>query len=317
MSLYQGTVIKSTGSWYQVRLADRDDTVSCRITGKHRLGNYRLTNPVAVGDEVKISLENDGTGLIREILPRRNYVVRQSPRKKHQVHFLAANIDQAILIVTVIEPSLKTGFIDRYLLMTEPYDIPTVIVFNKADLYGPKEEERLLEVAAVYAPIGYRVMSCSATTGDGLPALREVLHGKRSLVSGQSGVGKSTLINALEPTLELATTVLSDFTGKGQHTTTFAEMFPLVGGGEIIDTPGIKTLSFNHLTVQDVSHNFREIFAIGQDCRFGDCTHRDEPGCAVKEAVIEDQISEVRYLSYITILDEIEGQNYWELRDDV
>jgi ribosome biogenesis GTPase / thiamine phosphate phosphatase len=312
----QGTVTKSTGSWYQVRLAE-GEVLACRITGKHRLGRERITNPVGVGDEVMVTREEDGIGHIRQILPRRNYVVRQSPRQKHQVHFLATNIDQALLVVTIIEPNLKIGFIDRFLLMTEPYGIPTQIILNKCDLYGEEEWELVEALKDLYIPIGYGVQACSASTGEGLPTVRQLLAGRRSLISGQSGVGKSTLINALEPGLGLRTTELSDYSGKGQHTTTFAEMFPLQGGGEIIDTPGIKTLGFNHLTVQDVAHNFREIFRASDGCRFGDCTHRNEPGCSVKAALETGAISGIRYMNYLQILEEIENQKYWELREDV
>ncbi len=312
----QGTVFKSTGSWYQVRQA-ADDFIACRMAGKKRLDAERITNPVGVGDEVLFTVESDGTGTIREILPRRNYVVRQSPRQKHQVHFLATNIDQALLVVTVIEPRLKVGFIDRFLVMTEPYEIPTVIVLNKCDLYDEDSWESVEALKALYEPLGYRILPCSALNGVGMPEIRTLLKDKRSLFAGQSGVGKSTLINAVDPALSLRTHQLSDFSGKGQHTTTFAEMFTLEGGGEIIDTPGIKTLSFNHLTVQDVSHNFREIFRVGQQCRFGNCTHRQEPGCAVKEAVENGEISQIRYMNYLQILDEIENQKYWELREDV
>lgn len=312
----QGTVIKSTGSWYQVRLPD-GEVVPSRMRGKQRLEKDRITNPVGVGDEVRLSREADGTGLIQEILPRRNYVVRQSPRQKHQVHFLATNIDQAAVVVTIVEPNLKQGFIDRFLLMTEPYAIPTLIVLNKCDLYGEDEWELVDALQALYEPLGHEVLACSSVSGEGLPELRDRLRDRRTLIAGQSGVGKSTLINTLEPDLDLRTTELSDYSGKGQHTTTFAEMHPLTGGGEIIDTPGIKTLSFNHLTVQDVAHNFREIFTHSSGCRFGDCTHRNEPGCAVKAAVEKGQISQLRYMNYLQILDEIENQKYWELREDV
>ncbi len=312
----KGTVIKSTGSWYQVRLED-GIVLPCRITGKHRLGKERITNPVGVGDDVLIIKEGDGNGMIKSILPRRNYVVRQSPRQKHQVHFLATNIDQALLVTTIIEPNLKQGFIDRFLLMTEPYGIPTLILLNKCDLYGEEEWELVEALKGLYEPLGYEVIACSATTGEHLQEIRNRLKNNRSLISGQSGVGKSTLINALEPELDIRTTELSDYSGKGQHTTTFAEMYPLPFGGEIIDTPGIKLLSFNHLTVQDVIHNFREIFQHSSSCRFGNCTHRNEPGCAVKKAVEEGQISQLRYMNYLQILDEIENQKYWELREDV
>lgn len=311
----QGTVVKSTGSWYQVRLED-GEIVDCRIVGKFRLDGIRLTNPVAVGDEVEIKLEEEeGKGTIKTILPRRNYVVRQSPRKKHDLHLLASNIDQAMVIVTIVEPKLKQGFIDRFLLMTEPYNIPTVIVFNKSDLYGEEDLAIYEYLEEIYQAIDYPVLLVSAVTGAGTEALKALLKDKTTLISGQSGVGKSTLVNYIQPQLELRIGDLSDFTGKGQHTTTFAEMHELDFGGYIIDTPGIKTLSFNNLEPMDVAHNFRELFAASEDCRFGgSCLHRDEPGCAVKAAVEAGTISELRYMNYLMLLDEVEAQNYWERR---
>lgn len=310
----EGIVIKSTGSWYQVKLSD-GRIVPCRILGKFRLEGLNLTNPVAVGDQVEIRLEEgeEETGLIGNIKPRTNYVVRQSPRRKRDMHLLASNIDQAMVIVTIREPMLKPGFIDRFLLMTEPYEIPTLIIFNKADLYTEDDLELYEAIEYLYEDIGYQVHLVSAVTGQGVEALRAALKDKITLVAGQSGVGKSTLVTAIQPQLELRTQDLSGSSGKGQHTTTFAEMFDLDFGGAIIDTPGIKTLSFNHLEPQDVAHNFREFFALSEDCRFGgSCLHRNEPGCAVKAAVEEQQVSELRYMNYLTLLEEIEEQNYWE-----
>lgn len=311
----KGIVIKSTGSWYQVRL-ENGEVQDCRIVGKLRLGGLKTTNPVAVGDEVQVEFEEEGRGLIKEVMPRRNYVVRQSPRRKHDLHLLAANVDQAVLITTIVEPNLKQGFIDRFLLMTEPYNIPTCIVFNKADLYDDEALETFQILKELYEGIGYIVLLVSAQTGDGLDALRSLLRDKTTLISGQSGVGKSTLVNAVEPALELRTADLSDYSGKGQHTTTFAEMFPLSFGGSIIDTPGIKMLAFNNLSPLDVAHNFREIFEKSADCRFGgQCLHRNEPKCAVKEAVENGEISPLRYMNYLTILDDVENQNAWEIHE--
>ena len=307
----EGIVTKSTGSWYQV-LLDDGQLMSSRIVGKFRLQGMKLTNPVAVGDRVKLVEEEEGKGLIKEILSRENYVVRQSPRQKHNLHLLAANIDQAILIVTMVQPKLKQGFIDRFLMMTEPHDIPVTIVFNKCDLYDEDDLAYYDYLKAIYESIGYQVVLASAVDGTGVETLKETLRDKITLASGQSGVGKSTLINRIQPQLELRTEDLSDYSGKGQHTTTFAEMFPLDFGGHIIDTPGIKTLAFNNLEVMDVAHNFREFFIESQNCKFGDCTHRNEPHCAVKAAIEDGYISELRYSNYLHILNEIEDQNYWE-----
>ena len=310
-------MIKSTGSWYQVQLEDGQQ-LQARIIGKFRLNGQKLTNPVTVGDEVEVEEEGEeGTGVIRNILPRRNYVVRQSPRKRHHLHLIASNIDQAVLIVTIVHPNLKQGFIDRFLVMTEPYDIPTIIVFNKADLYGEDELAVFAYLQAVYEAIGYQVLLVSATEEEGLEEFREVLKDKVSLISGQSGVGKSTLVNSIQPHLELRTSDISDYSGKGQHTTTFAEMYPLDFGGYIIDTPGIKTLAFSHLEPMDVAHNFREFFILSENCKFADCSHRNEPKCAVKAALEEGVISDLRYNNYLSILKDIEDQNYWERHKEI
>lgn len=293
---------------------ENGEVVDSRITGKFRLDGMKLTNPIAVGDHVKLLMdEQDETATIKEILPRENYVVRQSPRRKHFLHLLASNIDQAVVMMTITQPKLKQGFIDRFLLMTEPYNIPTLIVFNKADVYEEGDLEVYEYLKDIYEQIDYTVLLTSAVDGQGVDELRGHLANKVTLVSGQSGVGKSTLIEAVQPGLELRTQELSDSSGKGQHTTTFAEMHPLDGGGSIIDTPGIKTLSFNHLEPMDLAHNFRELFRASENCRFGgSCLHRDEPGCAVKAAVEAGTISELRYINYLTLLEEIEEQNYWE-----
>ncbi len=309
--MHKGIVVKSTGSWYQV-LLENEKVIDCRIIGKFRLNGMKITNPVAVGDRVEVEKEADDKGIIKKIMPRENFVVRQSPRKKHFLHLLASNLDQAVVIMTIINPNLKQGFIDRFLLMTEPYNIPVIIVFNKADLYGEDELTVYNYLREIYEKIGYEVRLVSSITGIGVDELKLSLKDKISLISGQSGVGKSTLVNALQPHLDIHTNEISDYSGKGTHTTTFAEMFPLDFGGHIIDTPGIKTLAFNNLTPMEVVHNFRELFKYSKDCKFADCTHRNEPGCAVKKAVEQEEISELRYMNYVTILEEIEDQNYWE-----
>lgn len=311
-----GTVTKSTGSWYDVWLED-DRIIPCRIKGKFRVDGLKVTNPIAVGDHVEIQLEDgeEETGVIHGIKPRKNYVLRQSPRKKHFLHLIASNVDQALLIATIRDPKLKMGFIDRFLMMTEPYQIPVTIVFNKYDLYEKEDLEMYEYLQFLYSDIGYNVVRTSSITGEGIDELKDSLRDKTTLVSGQSGVGKSTLITAIQPDLDLKTSELSDYSGKGQHTTTFSEMHFLDFGGQLIDTPGIKNLSFSHLEVMDVAHNFREIFDYSKSCKFNNCTHRNEPHCAVKTAVEEREISVVRYENYLQIIEEIEEQNYWERHD--
>lgn len=316
MKKKSGVVIKSTGSWYMVRTDS--GVLPCRVKGKIKLDDLKLTNPVAVGDKVVIEEEaNENVGNIVTIEPRKNYIVRQSPRKKHLLHFMASNVDQVLLIVTLKSPNLKLGFIDRFLMMTEPYSIPVFIVCNKADIYNEEDMILFRYVEKVYTDIGYHVLLCSADQETGLQAIREILQDKTTLISGQSGVGKSTLIKAIQPGLEIRTEEISDFSGKGQHTTTFAEMYDLDFGGNIIDTPGIKTLGFSHLDVMDVAHNFKEFFAISSQCKFANCQHINEPKCAVKEAIQNGEIAEFRYQNYLAIIDEINNQNYWEIHDDV
>lgn len=314
----KGVVIKVTGSWHDVRLDD-GTVIACRIIGKLRIEDIKTTNPVGVGDHVQIQLEEgDNTkGVITIIDSRKNYIVRQSPRRKHDLHLLAANVDQAVLVTTIIQPMLKMGFIDRFLLMTEPHDIPVVIVINKSDLLGEEEDEIYGGLKFLYEDIGYKVMRCSSKTGEGIEELKSLLQNKTTLVAGQSGVGKSTLVNTIQPGLGLKTEEISDYSGKGQHTTTFAEMFPLTMGGDIIDTPGIKMLSYNNLEPLDVAHNFREFFEASSHCRFPNCLHKEEPGCAVKAGVEDGSISPLRYEHYLQIMSEVEDQNYWERHKDM
>lgn len=313
----RGLVIRSTGSWYEVQVGE--NIFKCRLKGKFRMGGLKLTNPVAVGDYVTIQKEDEGDdniGTIIEIETRKNYVIRQSPRKKHFLHILASNIDHALLIVTISNPKLKQGFIDRFLLMTAPYDIPVTIIFNKSDLYSEEDLAVYEYLKDVYDRIGYQSILSSAANGNGIEEIKAVMKDQLSLVSGQSGVGKSSIINHIQPDLDLKTGELSDYMGKGQHTTTFAEMFDLDIGGKIIDTPGIKSLSYNHLEVMDIAHNFKEFFEASPDCKFANCTHRNEPKCAVKDKLVSGEISELRYFNYLSIIEETEDQNYWERNVD-
>ncbi len=306
-----GTVTKSTGSWYKVRLAD-GSTVDARTRGKMKLDGAALTNPIAVGDHVRLELETDGNGLIDGIEPRKNYIARQSPRQKHKMHLIASNLDAAILVVTLINPNLKQGFIDRFLLMTEPQSIPVILLFNKADLWTEEERYMFEALKEIYEPLDYTCIATSVITNEGIDVLKQNIQDKTTLIAGQSGVGKSSILNTLHPDIGIKTAEISERSGKGQHTTTFAEMFAIDAHTYVIDTPGIKTLSFNNLEVEDVVHNFVEIFERSEACRYGNCTHREEPGCAVKTAIEQGEISPLRYQNYLLLIEEIEAQNYWE-----
>ncbi len=295
-------VVKSTGSWYIVRLED-GRSVECRIRGKFRMEGIRTTNPVAVGDIVQVEENQDGY-VITAIDKRKNYIIRKSTNLSKESHILASNVDQALLIVTVNHPITSTVFIDRFLASAEAYNIPVVLLFNKSDLYD--EEDRALYggLSAIYEKIGYPCYEVSALTGKNIPLVRQLLKDKITVLSGLSGVGKSSLINRLEPGLELKTAVISDAHDSGKHTTTFAEMFCLSGGGYLIDTPGIRSFGTVDMKKEEISHFFPEIFAKASECRFYNCTHTHEPGCAVIEAVGQDEISESRYASYLSMLEE-------------
>lgn len=309
----KGVVLKSTGSWYQVRSLESGELYDCRIKGKFRVAGIKSTNPIAVGDIVHFDLEDDqeGQGMINGIQDRRNYIVRKSVNLSKQVHIIASNMDQALLVTTLAQPMTSTGFMDRFLSTAEAYSIPTIIVFNKIDLYGEQELMELEYREAVYRAIGYGVIKTSAIKDIGLERLKEVLKDKTTLLSGHSGVGKSTLINAVEPNLDLRTGKVSISHRKGQHTTTFAEMHPLEMGGDVIDTPGIKGFGMVDMKKEEISHFFPEIFALSEQCRFHNCMHLNEPQCAVKKALEENKIAPTRYESYLNQLNDYDEQTHY------
>lgn len=304
-----GLVIKNTGSWYVVH-TDNGEDVNCKIKGNFRLKGIRTTNPVAVGDRVTISVNPDGNAFITAIQPRKNYIIRRASNLSKESHIIAANLDCAFLVVTLAHPVTSTTFIDRFLATAEAYRVPAVLLINKVDLLTDDDDKEYCEaVASLYRTIGYDVLEISALTG-GMTELRERLKDKISLFSGNSGVGKSTIINALLPDLELRTGSISDMHDTGMHTTTFSEMFPLPEGGWIIDTPGIKGFGTIDFDKHEIAHFFPEIFKISADCKYGNCTHTHEPGCAVLKALDDHYISQSRYASYLSILDDTNPDKY-------
>lgn len=306
-----GLVIKNTGSWYTVR-TDDGRVVDSKIKGSFRLKAIRTTNPVVIGDYVEIESNNEGTAYITAIHDRRNYMIRRSSNLSKQAHILAANIDLAMLVVTVNYPQTTTVFIDRFLATAEAYRIPVQLVFNKLDRYNADDIAYLEALINLYAIIGYSCLSVCALTGSGFPELRKLLIDKVTLLSGHSGVGKSTIINRLIPEAKLKTNTISEYHKKGMHTTTFSEMIPLPEGGYLIDTPGIKGFGTIEMEGVEVAHYFPEIFKASADCRFNNCTHRNEPGCAVLQALRNHHISESRYKSYLSILEDKEENKYRE-----
>lgn len=306
-----GLVVKNTGSWYSVRVDD-GRVIESKIKGNFRLKSIRSTNPVVIGDRVRIEVNNEGTAFITEIEDRKNYMIRRASNLSKQSHILAANIDQALLIVTVNYPVTTTTFIDRFLATAEAYQVPVRIVFNKIDRYHEEDLEYQQGLTYLYATIGYPCYSVCALTGEGMEELKALLHNQITLLSGHSGVGKSTIINQLLPNVNLKTREISEYHKMGMHTTTFSEMLSLPGGGYLIDTPGIKGFGTLEMGVGEVAHYFPEIFKFSSGCRFHNCTHRHEPGCAVLEALANQYISESRYKSYLSIIGDKEGGKYRE-----
>ena len=302
----KGLVIKNTGSWYTV-LTDDGQLLDCKVKGNFRLRGIRSTNPVAVGDRVSIS----GETFITEIEDRRNYIIRKSINLSKQSHIIAANVDQALLVVTVNRPQTNTTFIDRFLASAEAYRVPVVLVFNKSDLLDDDELHYQQMLIHLYETIGYECRAISAETGDGVDALKSMLKEKITLLSGNSGVGKSTLINRLVPNVNLRTAEISDAHQTGQHTTTFSEMIPFEGGW-LIDTPGIKGFGTFDIEPEELSGYFREIFRFSKDCRFSNCTHTHEPGCAVLQALEDHYIAQSRYQSYLSMLNDKDESKYRE-----
>ena len=307
----KGFVIKNTGSWYSVK-TDDGKVVECKIKGNFRLKGIRSTNPVAVGDQVEIALNQEGTAFITHIDERRNYIIRKSQNLSKQSHIIAANVDQAFLIVTVNYPQTSTTFIDRFLASAEAYSVPVVLVFNKRDILSDDERHYQQSMVHLYETIGYECREISAATGEGVEGLHKLLKGKITLLSGNSGVGKSTLINQILPEANLRTAEISDAHNTGMHTTTFSEMLELPGGDYIIDTPGIKGFGTFDMEPEELTSYFREIFHFSKDCKFSNCTHTHEPGCAVLKALEEHYIAQSRYQSYLGMLEDKDENKYRE-----
>lgn len=308
----KGKVIRNTGSHYLVELDDTNETIPCKVKGNFRIKGIRTTNPVAVGDNVTISEPgNDGVAYITAIAPRGNYIIRRASNLSKEAHIIAANIDQAMLVVTLMHPVTSTTFVDRFLASAEAYRIPVVIAVNKTDLITEEEDlEYLEDFTYLYESIGYKVVQVSAKTKSGLENLNSVLNDKITLISGNSGVGKSTLINDLIPGLDLKTAEISAAHDQGMHTTTFSELYKLPGGGSIIDTPGIRGFGTVDFEPSEVAHYFPDMFEESKHCKFNNCTHIHEPGCAVLRAVEDHRIAQSRYASYLSILEDSEGSKY-------
>ena len=305
-----GLVIRNTGSWYTVRTDDGGQFIDCKIKGNFRLKGIRSTNPVAVGDRVTVVPNQEGTAFITAREDRRNYIIRKASNLSKQSHIIAANVDQAMLVVTVNYPQTSTTFIDRFLASAEAYRVPVILVFNKVDMLDDDELRYLDMMVNLYETVGYECHKISAQEGDGVDALCPLLDGKITVLSGNSGVGKSTLINCLLPDANLRTSEISDAHNTGMHTTTFSEMLALPAGGYLIDTPGIKGFGTFDIEREELTSYFKEIFHFSKDCRFSNCTHTHEPGCAVLKAVEEHYIAASRYQSYLSMLEDKEEGKY-------
>jgi len=306
----KGKIIQTTGSWYQVLVDGK--IIAARLKGKFKLDQFDTTNPIAVGDDVIIEATERHEYVIQEILERHNYIIRQSPRNKHQRHIIASNIDLALLIVTISQPRTSLGFIDRFIAAAASFHIPVKIIINKIDLIKEKEMEQLEYMQIVYNRLGYDVICSSTITNEGIEQIRAVLANKTTLVAGHSGVGKSTLLNVLQPELNLKTGKISEKWGKGMHTTTFATMFQLFENTFIIDTPGIKEFMMLQVEPEEVSGYFIDIKQFATNCQFNNCLHQNEPNCSVKDAVENKQIAATRYENYLHIIENIKDINYWE-----
>ncbi len=300
-----GVVVKNTGSAYVVKLEDGSE-VNCRVKGNFRIKGIRTTNPVAVGDHVAIQKSADDADYITEVLPRKNYIIRRASNLSKESHILAANLDQAAIVLSLKDPFTPTTFIDRFLATAEAYNVPAMLILNKLDLWDEDDISLAEAIKTLYTTIGYPVYLVSSKDGTGIEELRECMRDKVTLMGGNSGVGKSSLINALVPGADLKTGKISDIHHTGMHTTTFSEMIPLPGGGALIDVPGVKGFGTIDFKAEEVSHFFPEIFEESQGCRYSDCKHTGEPGCAVVEAVEQSRISQSRYASYLSILEELE-----------
>lgn len=305
----KGIVIKSTGSWYTVE-TENGEKFECKIKGKFRIKEIKSTNPVAVGDHVNFNLQTQSKndteqkiGLITAIKERKNYIIRRSQNLSKQSHIIAANIDQAVLVVTLNFPVTTTTFIDRYLASAEAYRIPVLIVFNKTDRYDKQKLVELTELMQIYRKVGYQCLSTSAKNPDGIQELKDAIKDKTNVFNGHSGVGKSTLINILQPGLELKTMDISDVHNTGKHTTTYSALYKLNFGGYIIDTPGIKAFGMLEMEPWEISHYFPEIFKISENCQYNNCSHTHEPGCMVKKAVEKGEIASSRFISYLGLLE--------------